>query len=147
MNSRDLIYSCKYTYYSFIFLIAQNTELQGRAKEIENAFQISQQKWKEECRRFEHDLEERDNIIQNCNQEYDLLLKEKSILEKTLQVKYFYKGISLYIIFTEMCYTLFDVVLGKEDNTRRLGKLISFFPPSLSLFLLSLYGHFCRSLL
>ncbi|XP_054583611.1 coiled-coil domain-containing protein 171 [Eptesicus fuscus] len=66
-------------------LCAQNTELQGRAKEIENAFQISQQKWKEECRRFEHDLEERDNIIQNCNQEYDLLLKEKSILEKTLQ--------------------------------------------------------------
>ncbi|XP_036290005.1 coiled-coil domain-containing protein 171 isoform X1 [Pipistrellus kuhlii] len=66
-------------------LCAQNTELQGRAKEIENAFQISQQKWNEECRRFEHDLEERDNIIQNCNQEYDLLLKEKSILEKTLQ--------------------------------------------------------------
>lgn len=66
-------------------LCAQNTELQGRTNEIEKAFQISQQKWKEECRRFECDLEERDNIIQNCNQEYDLLMKEKSKLEKTLQ--------------------------------------------------------------
>ncbi|XP_070286273.1 coiled-coil domain-containing protein 171 [Myotis yumanensis] len=66
-------------------LCAQNTELQERANEIENAFQISQQKWKEECRRFECDLEERDNIIQNCNQEYDLLFKEKSQLEKILQ--------------------------------------------------------------
>uniref|UniRef100_G1PUN8 Coiled-coil domain containing 171 n=1 Tax=Myotis lucifugus TaxID=59463 RepID=G1PUN8_MYOLU len=66
-------------------LCAQNTELQERANEIENAFQISQQKWKEECRRFECDLEERDNIIQNCNQEYDLLFKEKSKLEKILQ--------------------------------------------------------------
>ncbi|XP_066224305.1 coiled-coil domain-containing protein 171 [Saccopteryx leptura] len=66
-------------------LCAQNTELQGRANEIEKAFQTSQQKWKEECRRFECDLEERDNIIQNCNREYDLLMKEKSKLEKTLQ--------------------------------------------------------------
>nr|XP_045365878.1 coiled-coil domain-containing protein 171 isoform X4 [Camelus bactrianus] len=66
-------------------LYAQNTELQGKANEIENAFQTSQQKWKEECRRFERDLEERDSIIQNCNQEYDLLMKEKSRLEKTLQ--------------------------------------------------------------
>uniref|UniRef100_A0AAA9T9R5 Coiled-coil domain containing 171 n=1 Tax=Bos taurus TaxID=9913 RepID=A0AAA9T9R5_BOVIN len=66
-------------------LCAQNVELQGKANEIEKAFQISQQKWKEECRRFEHDLEERDNIIQNCHQEYDLLTKEKSRLEKTLQ--------------------------------------------------------------
>ncbi|KAI4588901.1 hypothetical protein MJG53_003309 [Ovis ammon polii x Ovis aries] len=64
---------------------AQNVELQGKANEIEKAFQISQQKWKEECIRFEHDLEERDNIIQNCHQEYDLLTKEKSRLEKTLQ--------------------------------------------------------------
>uniref|UniRef100_A0A8C2NNU9 Coiled-coil domain containing 171 n=1 Tax=Capra hircus TaxID=9925 RepID=A0A8C2NNU9_CAPHI len=66
-------------------LCAQNVELQGKANEIEKAFQISQQKWKEECIRFEHDLEERDNIIQNCHQEYDLLTKEKSRLEKTLQ--------------------------------------------------------------
>uniref|UniRef100_A0A2K6FL21 Coiled-coil domain containing 171 n=1 Tax=Propithecus coquereli TaxID=379532 RepID=A0A2K6FL21_PROCO len=66
-------------------LCAQNSELQGKANEIEKAFQTSQQKWKEECRRFEHDLEERDNIIQNCNREYDLLMKEKSRLEKTLQ--------------------------------------------------------------
>ncbi|XP_045326246.1 coiled-coil domain-containing protein 171 isoform X4 [Leopardus geoffroyi] len=66
-------------------LCAQNTELQGRANEIEKAFQTSQLKWKEECRRFERDLEERDNIIQNCNREHDLLMKEKSRLEKTLQ--------------------------------------------------------------
>nr|KAF6483471.1 coiled-coil domain containing 171 [Rousettus aegyptiacus] len=66
-------------------LCAQNTELQGRANEIENAFQTSQQKWKEECRRFERDLEERDSIIQNFNQEYDSLMKEKSRLERTLQ--------------------------------------------------------------
>uniref|UniRef100_A0A8C6QNZ9 Coiled-coil domain containing 171 n=1 Tax=Nannospalax galili TaxID=1026970 RepID=A0A8C6QNZ9_NANGA len=66
-------------------LCAQNSELQGMANEIEETFQTSQQKWKEECRRFEHDLEERDNIIQNCNREYDLLMKEKSRLEKTLQ--------------------------------------------------------------
>ncbi|XP_069330319.1 coiled-coil domain-containing protein 171 isoform X2 [Eulemur rufifrons] len=66
-------------------LCAQNSELQGKANETEKAFQTSQQKWKEECRRFEHDLEERDNIIQNCNREYDLLMKEKSRLEKTLQ--------------------------------------------------------------
>ncbi|XP_003782918.1 coiled-coil domain-containing protein 171 isoform X2 [Otolemur garnettii] len=66
-------------------LCAQNSELQGRANEIEKAFQTSQQKWKEECRRFEHDLEERDNIIQNCNRDYDLLVKEKNRLEKILQ--------------------------------------------------------------
>uniref|UniRef100_A0A2K5QYL0 Coiled-coil domain containing 171 n=1 Tax=Cebus imitator TaxID=2715852 RepID=A0A2K5QYL0_CEBIM len=66
-------------------LYAQNSELQAKANEIEKAFQTSQQKWKEECRRFEHDLEERDNMIQNCNREYDLLMKEKSRLEKTLQ--------------------------------------------------------------
>uniref|UniRef100_A0A8C8YNH7 Coiled-coil domain containing 171 n=1 Tax=Prolemur simus TaxID=1328070 RepID=A0A8C8YNH7_PROSS len=66
-------------------LCAQNSELQGKANDIEKAFQTSQQKWKEECRRFEHDLEERDNIIQNCNREYDLLMKEKSSLEKSLQ--------------------------------------------------------------
>lgn len=58
---------------------------------MEKAFQTSQQKWKEECRRFECDLEERDNIIQNCDQKYDLLMKEKSRLEKTVQVKYFMK--------------------------------------------------------
>ena len=86
LSSYVLICGCKYTCYSFIFLIAQNVELQGKANEIEKAFQISQQKWKEECIRFEHDLEERDNIIQNCHQEYDLLTKEKSRLEKTLQV-------------------------------------------------------------
>nr|XP_021538109.1 coiled-coil domain-containing protein 171 [Neomonachus schauinslandi] len=66
-------------------LCAQNAELQGKANEIEKAFQTSQLKWKEECRKFEHDLEERDNIIQNCNREYDLLMKEKSRLEKTVQ--------------------------------------------------------------
>uniref|UniRef100_A0A8I5N4E8 Coiled-coil domain containing 171 n=1 Tax=Papio anubis TaxID=9555 RepID=A0A8I5N4E8_PAPAN len=66
-------------------LCAQNSELQAKTNEIEEAFQTSQQKWKEECRRFEHDLEERDNMIQNCNREYDLLMKEKSRLEKTLQ--------------------------------------------------------------
>lgn len=70
-----------------LFLIAQNSEFQAKTNEIEEAFQTSQQKWKEECRRFEHDLEERDNMIQNCNREYDLLMKEKSRLEKTLQVK------------------------------------------------------------
>ncbi|KAI5158291.1 hypothetical protein MUG91_G4n191 [Manis pentadactyla] len=64
---------------------AQNIELQGKTNEIEKAFQTSQQKWKEECRRFECDLEGRDNIIQNCNREYDLLMKEKSRLEKILQ--------------------------------------------------------------
>ncbi|XP_012876199.1 PREDICTED: coiled-coil domain-containing protein 171 [Dipodomys ordii] len=63
----------------------QNSELQGKANEIEKAFHTSQQKWKEECRKFEHDLEERDSIIQNCNREYDILMKEKSKLEKTLQ--------------------------------------------------------------
>ncbi|XP_042820291.1 coiled-coil domain-containing protein 171 isoform X4 [Panthera tigris] len=66
-------------------LCAQNAELQRKANEIEKAFQTSQLKWKEECRRFERDLEERDNIIQNCNREHDLLMKEKSRLEKTLQ--------------------------------------------------------------
>ncbi|XP_077004241.1 coiled-coil domain-containing protein 171 isoform X6 [Tamandua tetradactyla] len=66
-------------------LNAQNSELQEKANDIENAFQTSQQKWKEECRRFECDLEERDSIIQNCNREYDLLMKEKSRLEKMLQ--------------------------------------------------------------
>ncbi|XP_022373319.1 coiled-coil domain-containing protein 171 isoform X1 [Enhydra lutris kenyoni] len=66
-------------------LCAQNAELQGKANEMEKAFQTSQLKWKEECRRFEHDLEERDNIIQSCNREYDLLMKEKSRLEKTVQ--------------------------------------------------------------
>lgn len=145
LNSRDLIYGCKYTCYSFIFLIAQNTELQRRANEIEKAFQTSQEKWKEECRRFEHDLEERDNIIQNCNQEYDLLMKEKSKLEKTLQVKNFYKGILIYIIFIDTCYTLFEVVLGKENNYQKarkfdfLSSLFPFLPPSLPLCLSSFF--------
>lgn len=66
-------------------LCAQNSELQGKANEIEKTFQISQEKWREECRRFEHDLEERDNIIQNCNQEYESLMQEKTRLQKTLQ--------------------------------------------------------------
>ncbi|XP_029059195.1 coiled-coil domain-containing protein 171 isoform X4 [Monodon monoceros] len=66
-------------------LCAQNAELQGKASGMEKAFQTSQQKWKEECRRFECDLEERDNIIQNCDQKYDLLMKENSRLEKTVQ--------------------------------------------------------------
>jgi hypothetical protein len=95
--------------FSITFLIAQNSELQGKANEIEKAFQTSQQKWKEECRRFEHDLEERDNIIQNCNRQYDLLMKEKSRLEKTLQVKYFYKRNFLYVIFTEIYCILLEV--------------------------------------
>ncbi|XP_006881347.1 PREDICTED: coiled-coil domain-containing protein 171 [Elephantulus edwardii] len=66
-------------------LCDQNSELQEKANEIEKALQTSQQKWKEECRRFEHDLEERDTIIQNCNRDYDLLMKEKSKLEQALQ--------------------------------------------------------------
>ncbi|CAO2587956.1 Coiled-coil domain-containing protein 171, partial [Lemmus lemmus] len=66
-------------------LCAQNSELQGKVNEIERTFQTSQEKWKEECRRFEHDLEERDNIIQNCNREYELLMQEKSRLQKALQ--------------------------------------------------------------
>nr|XP_012308913.1 coiled-coil domain-containing protein 171 isoform X2 [Aotus nancymaae] len=66
-------------------LYAQNSELQAKANEIEKAFQAFHQIWKEECKRFEHDLEERDNMIQNCNREYDLLMKEKIRLEKTLQ--------------------------------------------------------------
>ncbi|XP_006864542.1 PREDICTED: coiled-coil domain-containing protein 171-like [Chrysochloris asiatica] len=66
-------------------LRAQNSELQGKANEMEKVFQTSQQKWQEECRRFEQDLEERDNIIQNCNRDCDLLMKDKSRLEKMLQ--------------------------------------------------------------
>ncbi|XP_051843070.1 coiled-coil domain-containing protein 171 isoform X2 [Antechinus flavipes] len=66
-------------------LRVQNSELQGKINEIEKAFQTSQFNWKEECRRFELDLEERDNIIQNCNQEYDLLLKEKNRLDTVLK--------------------------------------------------------------
>ncbi|XP_052032658.1 coiled-coil domain-containing protein 171 [Apodemus sylvaticus] len=66
-------------------LCAQNSELQGKTNEIEKTFQTSQEKWREECRRFEHDLEERDNIIQNCNQEYELLMQEKNRLQKILQ--------------------------------------------------------------
>lgn len=66
-------------------LCAQNSELQGKTNEIEKTFQTSQEKWREECRRFEHDLEERDNIIQNCNQEYELLMQEKNRLQKALQ--------------------------------------------------------------
>uniref|UniRef100_A0A7N4V4M4 Coiled-coil domain containing 171 n=1 Tax=Sarcophilus harrisii TaxID=9305 RepID=A0A7N4V4M4_SARHA len=66
-------------------LRVQNSELQEKINEIEKAFQTSQFNWKEECRRFELDLEERDNIIQNCNQEYDLLLKEKNRLDTVLK--------------------------------------------------------------
>ena len=98
LSSYVLTCGCKYTRYSFIFLIAQNVELQGKANEIEKAFQISQQKWKEECRRYEHDLEERDNIIQNCHQEYDLLTKEKSRLEETLQVNISWRNFSVFNI-------------------------------------------------
>ncbi|XP_036595202.1 coiled-coil domain-containing protein 171 isoform X2 [Trichosurus vulpecula] len=66
-------------------LRVQNSELHGKINEIDKAFQTSQYNWKEECRRFELDLEERDNIIQNCNQEYDVLLKEKNRLETVLK--------------------------------------------------------------
>lgn len=121
-----LIYGCKCTYY-FIFLIAQNAELQGKASGMEKAFQTSQQKWKEECRRFECDLEERDNIIQNCDQKYDLLMKEKSRLEKTVQVNILWRNFFIFNIHY-MYYTLFKVIFGKE-NTRKQENLISSPPP------------------
>lgn len=141
---RDLICGWKYTYYSFIFLTAQNAELQGKANEIEKAFQTSQLKWKEECRRFERDLEERDNIIQNCNREHDLLMKEKSRLEKTLQVPYFYKGNFLYSLRCVTCYL--KLSLERKITTRNQENLVSSHPPCLFPSL-SFQEHFCGSLL
>ncbi|XP_038615756.1 coiled-coil domain-containing protein 171-like isoform X2 [Tachyglossus aculeatus] len=66
-------------------LLTQNSELQEKANEVEKAFHTSQQNWKEECRRFENGLEERENLIQSRHREYDLLVQEKIRLESVLQ--------------------------------------------------------------
>uniref|UniRef100_F7G163 Coiled-coil domain containing 171 n=1 Tax=Ornithorhynchus anatinus TaxID=9258 RepID=F7G163_ORNAN len=66
-------------------LLTQNSELQEKANEVEKAFHTSQQNWKEECRRFENGLEERENLIQSRHRECDLLIQEKIRLESVLQ--------------------------------------------------------------
>uniref|UniRef100_A0A8D0GWL0 Coiled-coil domain-containing protein 171 n=1 Tax=Sphenodon punctatus TaxID=8508 RepID=A0A8D0GWL0_SPHPU len=66
-------------------LQAMNTDLEQKLTEMETAFHISQQHWEEKQQRLASDIEERDLIIQTCNGECELLLKERTKLENVLQ--------------------------------------------------------------
>ncbi|XP_026722111.1 coiled-coil domain-containing protein 171 isoform X1 [Athene cunicularia] len=59
-----------------------NEELQQKAAETEKMFHIAQQKWKEQEQRL---ASEKDDICRTCNSEYELLLKERTKLERVFQ--------------------------------------------------------------
>ncbi|KFV83374.1 Coiled-coil domain-containing protein 171, partial [Struthio camelus australis] len=63
-----------------------NENLQQKVAETEKMFHIAQQKWKEHQQRLASDLNEKDDILRTCNNEYELLLKERIKLESVLQV-------------------------------------------------------------
>ncbi|NXD15396.1 CC171 protein, partial [Nothocercus nigrocapillus] len=67
-------------------LQALNENLQQKVAETEKMFHIAQQKWKEQQQRLTSDLDEKDDILRTCNNEYELLLKERLRLESVLQV-------------------------------------------------------------
>ncbi|NXG50340.1 CC171 protein, partial [Psilopogon haemacephalus] len=60
-----------------------NEKLQEKVAEAEKTFCIAQQKWKEQQQRLEN---EKDNIHRTCNSQYELLLKERTKLEKMKHV-------------------------------------------------------------
>ncbi|NWJ00854.1 CC171 protein, partial [Crypturellus undulatus] len=62
-----------------------NENLQQKVAETEKMFHIAQQKWKEQQQRLTSDLDEKDDILRTCNNEYELLLKERLRLESVLQ--------------------------------------------------------------
>nr|XP_009677131.1 PREDICTED: coiled-coil domain-containing protein 171 isoform X3 [Struthio camelus australis] len=62
-----------------------NENLQQKVAETEKMFHIAQQKWKEHQQRLASDLNEKDDILRTCNNEYELLLKERIKLESVLQ--------------------------------------------------------------
>ncbi|XP_025929369.1 coiled-coil domain-containing protein 171 isoform X7 [Apteryx rowi] len=62
-----------------------NENLQQKVAETEKMFHIAQQKWKEQQQRLASDLDEKDDILRTCNNEYELLLKERLKLESILQ--------------------------------------------------------------
>ncbi|XP_064358528.1 coiled-coil domain-containing protein 171 isoform X2 [Dromaius novaehollandiae] len=62
-----------------------NENLQQKVAETEKMFHIAQQKWKEQQQRLASDLDEKDDILRTCNNEYELLLKERLKLESVLQ--------------------------------------------------------------
>ncbi|KGL80442.1 Coiled-coil domain-containing protein 171, partial [Tinamus guttatus] len=66
-------------------LQALNENLQQKVAETEKVFHIAQQKWKEQQQRLTSDLDEKDDILRTCNNEYELLLKERLRLESILQ--------------------------------------------------------------
>uniref|UniRef100_A0A8C6ZAX3 Coiled-coil domain containing 171 n=1 Tax=Nothoprocta perdicaria TaxID=30464 RepID=A0A8C6ZAX3_NOTPE len=66
-------------------LQALNENLQQKVAETEKMFHVAQQKWKEQQQRLTSDLEEKDDILRTCNNEYELLLKERLRLESVLQ--------------------------------------------------------------
>ncbi|NWX90080.1 CC171 protein, partial [Nothoprocta pentlandii] len=66
-------------------LQALNENLQQKVAETEKMFHIAQQKWKEQQQRLTSDLEEKDDVLRTCNNEYELLLKERLRLESVLQ--------------------------------------------------------------
>ncbi|NXK03816.1 CC171 protein, partial [Herpetotheres cachinnans] len=59
-----------------------NENLQQKVAETEKTFHIAQQKWKEQQQRL---AREKDDIHRTCNNEYELLLKERTKLEGILQ--------------------------------------------------------------
>ncbi|XP_062456256.1 coiled-coil domain-containing protein 171 isoform X2 [Rhea pennata] len=62
-----------------------NENLQQKVAETEKMFHVAQQKWKEQQQRLASDLDEKDDILKTCNNEYELLLKERVKLEGVLQ--------------------------------------------------------------
>ncbi|NXA48231.1 CC171 protein, partial [Nothocercus julius] len=62
-----------------------NENLQQKVAETEKMFHIAQQKWKEQQQRLTSDLDEKDDVLRTCNNEYELLLKERLRLESVLQ--------------------------------------------------------------
>ncbi|XP_009459420.1 PREDICTED: LOW QUALITY PROTEIN: coiled-coil domain-containing protein 171 [Nipponia nippon] len=63
-------------------LQVSNEKLQQKVAETEKTFHIAQQKWKEQQQRL---ASEKDDIRRTCNNEYELLLTERTKLESVLQ--------------------------------------------------------------
>ncbi|XP_043917224.1 coiled-coil domain-containing protein 171 isoform X2 [Protopterus annectens] len=66
-------------------LAAQKLELKQKREELEKALKISQEAREDDHQRFQAELEERDNIIQQCNAENESLRAEIIRLENVLQ--------------------------------------------------------------
>ncbi|XP_041419454.1 coiled-coil domain-containing protein 171 isoform X2 [Xenopus laevis] len=64
---------------------AQVDELQQKMFSVENIFRAAQLHWQEKQKNFQKDLQNRDNIIQNCLKEQESLISETHNLKLQLQ--------------------------------------------------------------